>query len=139
MSEDASQMEAKRASDNGQKPNGKTRLHSLDDLDGRTKAAQRAFEMRDKLVAERGGAENLSALRLAIIEDLSVVSAMIRDTTVRWLKGEKIAPAEIATLINVRRRDAEIIGIDPAPRDVTPSLHEYVREKYGPQQQEPAE
>ena len=32
----------------------------------------------------------------------------------------------IATLLNARRREAEIVGIDPLPKDVTPDLKTYL-------------
>jgi hypothetical protein len=34
---------------------GKLRLLTLDDLDGRTRAKQRAEELRESLISERGG------------------------------------------------------------------------------------
>ncbi|BCH01251.1 hypothetical protein MesoLj131b_32500 [Mesorhizobium sp. 131-2-5] len=103
------------------KGGGKARLVTFDDLDKRTKAAQQAIEFRDLLISERGG-DDLGALRMAIIEDVACVSAMIRDAQVRWLKGEQISLTELATLLNCRRRDAELIGLDPTPRDITPDI-----------------
>ena len=38
-------------------------------------------------------------------------------------------PTSIATLLNARRRDAELIGIDPEPIDVTPDLRTYLAQK----------
>jgi hypothetical protein len=104
----------------------KVRALTLEDLDRRTKAAQRAFELHDKLVAERGGVESMSVLRYAMTRSTAVLSAMIEDMQARWLRGEPIDPASIATLLNARRREAELIGIDPQPKDVTPALADYV-------------
>jgi len=104
----------------------KSRLLTLDDLDRRTKAAQRAFDIHDRLVAERGGAESMSVLRYSMTRSVAVLSAMVEDLQVKWLRGERIEPTLIATLLNARRREAEIIGIDPAPKDVTPSLSSYL-------------
>jgi hypothetical protein len=39
-------------------------------------------------------------------------------------------PSQIATLLNARRREAELIGIDPVPKDVTPSIHAYLRGEF---------
>ena len=33
---------------------------------------------------------------------------------------------DITTLLNARRREAEIVGIDPLPKDVTPDLKTYL-------------
>ena len=112
----------------GYKPTAgpKSRLLTLDDLDRRTKAAQRAFDLHDRLVAERGGAESMSVLRYSMTRSVAVLSAMVEDLQVKWLRGERIEPATIATLLNARRREAEIVGIDPLPKDVTPDLKTYL-------------
>jgi hypothetical protein len=104
----------------------KSRLLTLDDLDRRTKAAQRAFDLHDRLVAERGGAESMSVLRYSMTRSVAVLSAMVEDMQVKWLRGERVEPAAIATLLNARRREAEIVGIDPLPKDVTPDLKTYL-------------
>jgi hypothetical protein len=104
----------------------KSRLLTLDDLDRRTKAAQRAFDLHDRLVAERGGAESMSVLRYSMTRSVAVLSAMVEDQQVKWLRGERVDPAAIATLLNARRREAEIVGIDPLPKDVTPDLKTYL-------------
>jgi hypothetical protein len=89
----------------------KTRLLSLDDLDRRTRAGQRAFELHDHLVSERGGREAMSTLRYLLTRSVSVLSAMIEDMQARWLLGEPVEPAGMATLLNARRREAEIISL----------------------------
>jgi hypothetical protein len=54
---------------------------------------------------------------------------MVEDLQVKWLRGERVEPTLIATLLNARRREAEIIGIDPEPKDVTPDLKSYLESK----------
>jgi hypothetical protein len=106
--------------------NGKTRLLTLDDLDRRTLAAQRALALQDKLISERGGVENLSALRVEVLRSVSVLTAMVEHVQAQWLLGEQIDVAAIATIINARRREAELIGLDPLPKDVSPDLRDYL-------------
>ena len=96
---------------------GKVRLLTLDDLDKRTRAAQRAFDLTDRLLSERGGAASAGELRKAITRGVALLTTMIEDAGARWLSGEAVDPASIATLLNARRRDAELIGIDPQPRE----------------------
>jgi hypothetical protein len=67
----------------------------------------------------------MSVLRYSLTRSVAVLSAMIEDQQARWLRGEKIDPSQIATLLNARRREAELIGLDPEPKDVTPSIHAY--------------
>jgi len=99
---------------------GKIRLLTLDDLDGRTRAAQRAHDLTDKLLAERGGADS-GELRRAMTTGVALLTTMVEHYAARWLSGDPVDPASIATLLNARRRDAELIGIDPEPRDITPT------------------
>ena len=109
----------------------KARLLTLDDLDKRTRAAQRAFEFRDALVAERGGEERLSTVQRAMINSVAVMSTMIQDFEVRYLKGEEVDIVALTTLLNARRREAQLVGINPEPKDVTPSIGEYARHMNG--------
>lgn len=110
---------------------GKVRLLTLSDLDGRTRAAQRVSELSERLLAERGG-EAAGELRRVITRDVALLTTMIEDLCARWLSGEAIEPASISTLINTRRREAELVGLDPLPRDVTPSLNAYLRDGAAP-------
>jgi hypothetical protein len=103
----------------------KTRLLTLADLDGRTRAASRAFELSDRLLNERRPA---GELRKAITRDVALLCVMIEDAAARWLAGEPIDPSAIATLLNARRRDAELIGIDPELKNVTPDPLAYAAE-----------
>ncbi|WP_301004808.1 hypothetical protein [Mesorhizobium sp.] len=128
MPEDTATIELCSQANAPSKGAGKARLVTLGDLDKRTAAAKQALEFRDLLISERGG-DDIGALRLAIIEDVACVSAIIRDAQVRWLKGEQISLSELATLLNTRRRDAELIGIDPEPRDITPDITTFMANK----------
>jgi hypothetical protein len=118
------QMEAQSAGEIVQKGH-KTRLLTIDDLDRRTRAASRALELSERLLNERRPA---GELRKAITRGVALLTTMIEDQATRWLSGEPVDPAGIATLLNARRRDAELIGIDPEPKDVTPTLAEIAAE-----------
>jgi hypothetical protein len=105
---------------------------TLADLDGRTRAAQRTFDLTDRLMSERGGADSMSELRRAFTRGVALLTTMVEDAGARWLSGEPVDPATIATLLNARRRDAELIGIDPKPRDVTQDLASYLATHHQP-------
>jgi hypothetical protein len=107
----------------------KNKLLTIEDLDQRTRAAQKATEFRDRLMSERGGADRLSLLRQSMIGTLAVLNAMIEDGLTRWLSGQDVDHAALLSLINARRREAELIGLDPEPKDVTPGLDSYLNRK----------
>ncbi|ACE92771.1 hypothetical protein RHECIAT_CH0003833 [Rhizobium etli CIAT 652] len=91
---------------------GKTRLLTLHDLDGRTSAAQMAYALRDAIAADLGGLDSLSALKRELVNSVAIMSAIVTDANARWLRGEPVSLAEIATLSNARRRDAQLLGLE---------------------------
>lgn len=117
------------AMSNGMPPNpaGKVRLLTLEDLDGRTRAAQRVRETRAAVMDDLGGEDRLSTLERLAADNVALVAAMIADTGARWLQGEQIDPSAIATLQNTFNRTAQILGWQRRARDVTPDLKAYAR------------
>ena len=51
---------------------------------------------------------------------------MLRDAEVRWLRGEPVELSEIGTLLNARRREAQMVGLEIEPKDVTLTLGDYL-------------
>ncbi|WP_222026325.1 hypothetical protein [Rhizobium leguminosarum] len=47
------------------------------------------------------------------------MSAIVTDANARWLPGEPVSLAEIATLSNARRRDAQLLGLERVAKDIT--------------------
>jgi hypothetical protein len=108
-------------------PAGKVRLLSLSDLDRRTAVYREVSELVDRIESELGGRDRLSSARRQVIEAGALATAMRRDLGVRWLAGEPVDPAVYATLCNTERRQYEAAEAYAfAPRDVTPSVRDYV-------------
>lgn len=128
MTADVAEIEAGRAADTAAKQGGKARLLTLDDLDGRTRAAQMVKETRQEVVADLGGIDRLSALERGAVDHVSLLDAMIKDAGARWLTGDPVEVASIATLINAFNRSASVLGWQRRAKDVTPDLHAYARQ-----------
>jgi hypothetical protein len=111
---------------------GKGRLLTLSALDKRTAAYRKTAELIDTVEADLGGADRLSAAERTMIRHAAVTGAMIEDLGTRWLAGEPVDPGMFSTLCNNERRLYETVGIKRAPRDVTPSLREYLAERPAP-------
>lgn len=109
------------------KPSGKVRLLTLEDLDGRTRAAQQVRETRAAVMDDLGGEDRLSTLERLAADNVALVAAMIADTGARWLQGEQLDPSAIATLQNTFNRTAQILGWQRRARDITPDLKTYAR------------
>lgn len=119
MASDTATVETGNGHDTSAK-NGKVRLLSIGDLDGRTRAAQRCRESRADVLADLGGADNLSTLERQAADKVALLDAMITDQGVRWLRGESIDPTALATLINTFNRTAAALGWQRRSKDVTP-------------------
>ena len=108
---------------------GRVRLLSLEDLDRRTRAYQRIMETRAKVVSDLGGEDQLSTFERIAADNVAMLDAMLKDVSARWLHGEAIDAADIATLQNTFNRTAAALGWQRRGRDVTPSLDAYVLAK----------
>lgn len=106
---------------------GKVRLLSLDDIDGRTRAAQHVKNTRQDVIADLGGEEQLSTLERAAVDHVALLDAMAKDVGARWLQGEAVDPSAVPTLVNAFNRSAAILGWRRRSKDVTPDLADYMR------------
>jgi hypothetical protein len=112
---------------------GSLRLLTLDSLDGRTNAAREARALRSAIIRDLTGDDDetaLSALKLALVDSVAITTAIINDANVRWLRGDTVSLAEIVTLSNARRRDAQLLGLERVARDIT-DLDSYLASKGG--------
>jgi hypothetical protein len=107
----------------------KAKLTTLDQLDGRTIAAKRAHDTISAIESDLGGAENLTTAMRQLVESAAVTSAMVADLGSRWLAGEQIDLALFCTLGNAQRRLFETIGFTRVPKNVTPTVSEYLSQK----------
>ena len=131
MSEGGDEIEAESMPAKRRSRAKKVRLLTLDDLDDRTRAAQVVREMRGEIIADLGGETNLSTLERSAVDHAALTAAMIRDVGVRWLKGEELDPAAVATLANAFNRTAAILGWQRRAKDIiTPNLKDYVNATY---------
>ncbi|GAA0004408.1 hypothetical protein [Bradyrhizobium diazoefficiens] len=107
----------------------KTKLLTLADLDGRTRAAQAVGKTIAALVSDLGGDDHLSTGEHEIVKSAAMTGAMLENMAARWLTGEPIDPGQYATLSNAQRRLLETVGLRRRSRDVTPSLASYLASK----------
>ena len=109
------------------RPSGKTRLRTLDELDGRTHAAQHAKELVSRLVVDLGGSQQVTVGRHELIKRAAVLGALIEDCEVRWLRKEPVEINDYLAAINAQRRVLVSIGLERRARDVT-SLGDILRD-----------
>ncbi len=101
------------------KANGKVRLLTLDDLDGRFKAAQRAKQLIERFATDLGGSDNLSDGERQLVMHAAVLGAAIESDHAMLLRGDAIDVPNYLSSINAQRRILTTLGLRRRPRDVT--------------------
>ena len=79
------------------------------------------FGLRDAIIGDLGGEEQLSTLEVLMVENAAVTTAVLRDMQCRWLRGEDVQVAQMATLENTFNRTAQVLGTSRRAKDVTPA------------------
>src|SRR6516165_2859972 len=102
---------------------GKIRLLSLHDLDRRTAAYRRTVDLIEQIETDAGGHDQLTTGQRQIIQRIALTCALAEHLEARWLSGEEIDPTLYCTLANAQK------GLRRVPRDVTPSLTDYLRSR----------
>jgi hypothetical protein len=126
IAQDAIQTEVRNTPVSPSKAAGKSRLLTLDDLDRRTAAYRETAKLINEIEADYGGSDRLSTGERQLIQRAAVLGAVLTDTESRWIESGKIDPTQYCTVVNAQRRVLETIGLRRRPRDVTPSVAEYV-------------
>jgi hypothetical protein len=103
----------------------KRRLRTLDDLDGRTHAARQARELVRRLTSDLG--DDLTAAQAELVKRCGVLGAFLADCEARWLAGDPDVDLSAWMMATERQgRLLRALGLERRPRNVTPSLAEYI-------------
>jgi hypothetical protein len=99
---------------NGYRP--RTRLRTLEDLDGRTHAAQQAHRLVAQLEADLG--KDPSTAERELIKRAALLGAIVEDTEVAWLERRPADLSIYGKLVDRQRRILEALGLKRTPRDI---------------------
>jgi hypothetical protein len=91
-------------------------LHTLEDLDGRTRAAQKARELVAALESDH---PDPSVGTRELIKHAALLGALVEDYQVRWLKHEPVSIPDFLAAVNACRRLLMTIGLSRRAIDVT--------------------
>src|ERR1700685_4695167 len=100
----------------GGKPNDKTKLLSLEQLDGRTLAAKNVRSLIDAVECDLGGSDRLSAAEREIVRRAALASAMLEHLEAAWLTGNGLDVGAYTALANLLRRLLTTVGLGRRPR-----------------------
>jgi hypothetical protein len=112
------------------KSHGRSRVSNgrdiLPDVDGRSVIARRYRHVVGAILTDQGGEDRCSESRKQLIRRFAAAAVLAEQLEGRLANGEQINIAEHATLSSTLVRLASRIGIDRMPRDVTPTLRQYL-------------
>ncbi len=100
---------------------------TLPDLEEHLLIGRRYREIMAALVKDQGGPDRLAEARLQLIRRYAAVAVLAEQMESRMLRGGAIRVAEHALLCGSLVRLAQIIGLDPKTRELTPTLENYLR------------
>jgi hypothetical protein len=106
---------------------GKRQLLTVVDIDKRTVAYAVTKQMITDIESDLGGHDQLSAGEKQLAQHAAILAALMTDMEIKYLRGRTIDAGQYCVLANAQRRLFEAIGLRRRPRDVTPSVDEYVR------------
>ncbi len=100
--------------------------------DGKSVWARRHRDLVSMHVADMGGANFLSEAQISLVKRAATIEVELEGLEGKLSKGEDIDLDAFTRAAGHLRRILETLGIKRAPRDVTPSLAEYLAsQKHG--------
>jgi hypothetical protein len=98
----------------------------LPGLDGRSATARRFRDLVNAFVADMGGLDRCSEIKLGLIRRLAATTVQAEMLEARMVNGEAIDIAILCTLASTTVRISQRLGLERRARNVTPSLGQYL-------------
>jgi hypothetical protein len=98
----------------------------LPNVDGRRLIGRRYRDISAQIIHDQGGLDMCSESRLQLIRRFSAAAVIAEEMEAKLANGEAISIAEHALLCSTLTRLSARIGIDRRPRNLTPSVSEYL-------------
>ena len=99
----------------------------LPGLDGRSATARRFRDLVNAFVADMGGLDRCSEVRLGLVRRLAATTVQAEMLEARMVNGEAINISQLCTLASTTVRLSQRLGLERKQRDVTPSLSDLIR------------
>ena len=94
----------------------------LPGLDGRTGAARRFRDLVNSYIADMGGLDRCSEIKLGLLRRLAATTVQAEMLEARMVNGEAIDISQLCTLASTTVRISQRLGLERRTRDVTPPL-----------------
>ena len=83
------------------------------------------------MIGDAGGVENCTEVRLGLIRRLAAATVLSEEIEGRVVNGEAISVADFCQLASTTVRLATRLGVERLPKNVTPSLADYLSANAG--------
>jgi hypothetical protein len=104
----------------------------LPGLDGRTSAARRFRDLVSSYIADMGGLDCCSEIKLGLLRRLAAVTVQAELLEAKMINGEPVDVSTLCTLASTVVRISQRLGLKRVPRNVTPSLQGYLTNRTAP-------
>src|SRR6476646_5964237 len=104
----------------------------LPGLDGRSAMARRFRDLVNAFVADMGGLDRCSEVRLGLVRRLAATTVQAEMLEARMVNGEAIDIATLCTLASTTVRLSQRLGLERRTRNVTPSVGQYLAARTAP-------
>jgi hypothetical protein len=94
----------------------------LPGLDGRSASARRFRDLVNAFVADMGGLDCCSEIKLGLVRRLAATTVQAEMLEARMVNGEAIDVSQLCTLASTTVRISQRLGLERRTRDVTPPL-----------------
>jgi hypothetical protein len=107
----------------------------LPGLDGRSSAARRFRDLVSAYIADMGGLDPCSEIKLGLLRRLAATTVQSELLEARMVNGEPVNVSELCALASTTVRLSTRLGLERVPKDIGPSFGEILRR--GIEEQQP--
>ena len=101
-------------------------------VDGRSAPARRFRDLLNAFVADMGGLDRCSEIKLGLMRRLAATTVQAEMLEARMVNGEAVDIASLCTLASTTVRLSQRLGFERRARTVTPSLNQYLASRTAP-------
>jgi hypothetical protein len=101
----------------------------LPGLDGRSASARRYRDLVNSYIADMGGIDQCSDIKLGLLRRLAAVTVQSELIEARMINGEAVDIGTLCTLASTTVRLSQRLGIERVPRDTGVTLADYLQQQ----------
>jgi hypothetical protein len=101
----------------------------LPGLDGRSASARRYRDLVNSYIADMGGIDQCSDIKLGLLRRLAAVTVQAEMLEAKMINGEEVDVGTLCTLASTTVRLSQRLGLERVAKDVGPTLADYLQQQ----------